>query len=284
MLPRPTTTGPVVNWMQQLHQVYDLADGEIVKFVPRPFIPDRVLYVQSYMPGVQLKSVPGGPDVLVFDYENHNLRGRAAMYADGNAGDVAYAIASVAQVDRGELAIPAQILSLPMKGDWVYRLGSTPQQRMAAIGALIGKQLQQPDGKLMQQAMERDAIVVSGSYAFQPLAQADHPHDTSAPPPIYLFRGDSRPGKSRGGGKGDLTEFCNHLAATCDRPVVIETSLPAGVTVHWQNCLYFTVRPGDIGMGDADVDSVIANVAKQTSLQIKREKRTVPTWVWQKGG
>jgi hypothetical protein len=37
-------------------------------------------------------------------------------------------------------------------------------------------------------------------------------------------------------------------------------------------------------MGDADVDAVIVNVAKQTSLQFKREKRMVPTWIWQKGG
>ena len=94
--------------------------------------------------------------------------------------------------------------------------------------------------------------------------------------PATMFR------SVKGQGTSDLEGLCRYVGASCDRPVVIETKLPAEVLVNWKNALYYFVAPGANGMDDADVDSVLANVAKQTSLQFKRAKRTVATWVWAK--
>src|SRR5437773_46136 len=47
--PAAPAPAPVLNWMAQLHAVYDLADGEVLKHVAAPFINDRLLYYQTYM-------------------------------------------------------------------------------------------------------------------------------------------------------------------------------------------------------------------------------------------
>jgi hypothetical protein len=63
------------------------------------------------------------------------------------------------------------------------------------------------------------------------------------------------------------------------RQVIIEAKLPSRGANSYRD--HASMKPFHGEAADpAAVDALLANVAQQTSFQLKRERRVVPTWVF----
>src|SRR5437773_5389994 len=82
--------------MAEFHKTYDLAPGEVLKFVPQPYIADRLLYYKNYiMAGGGGTASTRGPDVIIFEFDGatptrFDLKWRMTSY--GSNGSVGTAL------------------------------------------------------------------------------------------------------------------------------------------------------------------------------------------------
>jgi RNA polymerase sigma factor (sigma-70 family) len=265
-----TATQPAQNWMANLRDVYALKDGENLKRVPPPFLQDRLLFYKTYMDPQQ--SNPGGPDVILFRFDGSNFTWTNAMYSGGNGGSVAYAMEAIGGISPKDRQIPQRILAMPLSGDWVMRKGVAKHDCLGVFSGIIS-QVTGQSGKLVEKPIERDAIVVSGKLAVTPLPDAAARHDQTGPNPVYLFRGDLKSARVFNGMTCTVAVMLNEMGDRLNRPIVNEISGNPSDAMSPQDCL--------TGEDAAEIDTVLANLAKQTSLQFKQEKRVVPTWVWE---
>jgi hypothetical protein len=116
----------------------------------------------------------------------------------------------------------------------------------------------------------RDAIVVSGTYEFHPLA--------GAPPDAGIsFTADPADHASEvGGGDGSFADFVGWLSRTLQIPVVDETRGMPVEKIRWRQ------RESAIHNWQRDtppkLDRVLELLHEQTSLKFERAKRDVDVW------
>ena len=79
--PPPVPAKPESEWLPKFNSVYALAPGETVKFIPRPFIPERMEFYRARMGGNQVQAIPDGPDFYVLADSGHQqLRMQMAWF------------------------------------------------------------------------------------------------------------------------------------------------------------------------------------------------------------
>ncbi|MEA2708981.1 MAG: hypothetical protein QOF78_1582 [Phycisphaerales bacterium] len=279
----PVPTQPAnPNWQAAFESVYLLKPNEIVKRVPRPWIAERFDYYRTNSTPTQVNLTPKGPDVFVveqFGTGPANAAGlRMRMMTFGGSGkDVRDLLRDVVGVSPEEVDLPASVKSTPLHGDWVVRAGSTIEARMTAFASVMSQVL----GRTYQfklEPREREAIVITGTYAFHPLP------DTEQQPGGTMYLTVKPPARKPGfyAAGGSAAQAFERVGALTGLPIIFETKLPEpgrGVQ-NWR--IDVSANPylgGGKPMDAATIDALLANVAKQTSLVLKREKRVVPTWV-----
>jgi hypothetical protein len=181
----------------------------------------------------------------------------------------------VVDVSPEEVDLPAKVKSLPLPGDFVVRAGSTPEARMAAFAEMLSQATRQPY-RFVLEPRERDAIVVTGKYAFRPLPNTEQQSGGT----LYLCLATPTTKPSYSGAGGGMRESFERLGELTNLPVIIETTLPQRDARNWRiDSSAAAYMRGRREMDAATADRLLANVAKQTSLVLKRERRVVPTWV-----
>jgi hypothetical protein len=274
--------------MAQLHVFYDLQPGENVKLVPPPFIADRLLYYRDIMK--DSTNAAGGPDTITFEFDGRkglDLKWRMATYAGGMGGTVQHALESVAHIQHFDTMISPLLFNQQLPGDWVYRAGASNAQLTEGLSKVFRQRLGMV-GSLVQKPIERDVIVASGTFAFAPLPTTTTTTPTtptvgqSSEPAIRFFRGKRSPGgKNYGVSHGTDGTFLPHIAMLTDVPVVNEAKFPPRAAITWcyEDSVY--LRAPGAARDIAAEDEMLANLTRQTGLQFRRERRVVPTWVWE---
>jgi len=78
---------------------------------------------------------------------------------------------------------------------------------------------------------------------------------------------------------GAFAGIFGHLGLLTARQIIVETTLPSRGPGSYK--AHASMQPFyRKDMDPAALDELLANVAKQTSLQFRRERRVVPTWVF----
>lgn len=128
----------------------------------------------------------------------------------------------------------------------------------------------------MRQTREREAIVITGTYAFRPLPAPTQQEGRTLY--LHLTAPTTKPSFSNvGAGFKALSGYLDDLTGL---PVVMETTLPERGAPNLEiDRSLFAYLNGRKAMDAATVDVLLANVAKQTSLALKRERRVMPMWV-----
>jgi hypothetical protein len=154
------------------------------------------------------------------------------------------------------------------------RKDATQEQRVAGFMRCI-EDLVGPGLTLQRVPMEREVVVVRGTLRYtEPLG------DREAFPTLHLFRGARRPATGFNGSVGQTTrETLQIVGEVLGRPMVIDgadlgADGPNLVTMYERADLRRTPQRADAALAD----EILANLAKQTSLQFTRERREVPTW------
>ena len=102
---------------------------------------------------------------------------------------------------------------------------------------------------------------------------------SARPDDVHIFRGEPVAyGAGRYAGHTDAITMLQNMGAVLVRPVVLETEITSKVAFSWQAHKSANFRSSVEPPDGAIVDEILANVSRQTSLEFKRERRSVLTW------
>ncbi len=269
------TTGPATppaDWRSRFDAVYSLAEGEILRWVRTPFIPERQYYTQGLHYYSGTKSPPP-PLYMSFRWDGTLHQGAIAM-SEGGLGSVLGEFG----LRRYEWAGPTELVELRLGGDWIVRTNTSLDQRLSMLERIleheVGRQI-----RFQRRNVEREVIVVRGRYERRPL------EGHVATEPIYLFAG-ATPDQAKFRTREGITQMLDRVASHFNRPVILETQGLDRVSVEYQECLSYETwlarqdDPKELFpiYGEEDLNPVLANLTKQVSLEFSRQTRPFNTW------
>jgi hypothetical protein len=178
-----------------------------------------------------------------------------------------------AGVARTRLEGPAELLEAKVTGDFVVRDGATPDQVVGQLQAILTKECELPVSLTFKE-VEEPVFVLSGKYEARPL-------DGREKHQLEVYAGHLiDPVTGGGGGSGDFAEFLGAVERHINRKVVADKieGLPGRVSWHYNvrsPMIKDPARGIDTYAEDTNPDAVLENVARQTGLVVKAEKRKV---------
>jgi hypothetical protein len=252
-------------WREKFDKVYTLADNENVKRIGPPYIPERDTFFK-----VQISGTSVTPGYMLLRFEN----GRAALYSIGSSTST-QPLASLAQrlcgVMTSQLEIPSTIEGInSIAGDWIFRPTATVADRMDGLGAAVGEALNKKL-RFEKQQVDRDVVLVSGTYAFKPLEGS-----TATGVQLFIDRQDPSPRTTQ----TSLPSLFSQLTSYTGVQFVSE--IPSGsansivpIGIH-QSLLQ--ARAAAPVLSDEQLQPLLDNLSKQTGLEFKKDKRKTDIW------
>jgi len=243
---------PLADWRTQFEKTYGLADGEVLKHITPPYGPERRAWWNATR-SEHNYDLPAG-FTLTFDFDGSphfkqavspgsldmGLRG---CFGDWNDADW------FGQIDA---SIP---VGMSFSGDWIARTGATTEQKMAALGPIVSKQLGRPV-HFEKRKVSQDVIVARGSVA------------PPAPGAVIEISPESAaPIANTQAARTTVDRMLRNVGWSVETPVIDETSTPEATVSYRVNGPY-----------DKQVESVLTHIARQTGLTFSREKRDRNLW------
>lgn len=256
---------PISGWRTRFDHVYSLDDGEILRWVRSPFIPERQIYATQELKYYQSTSNPPPPGYLFFRW-NGNLYNWTLAMDECNLAMVLHSMGlNRYQYDGG----PEKLGLLKLGGDWIERNNVPIEDKLIALEQILEKEL---DSTIIFEKgkVNRDVIIVHGQYEQVPLEGVEHPKN------IYIYPDSwgkfSGPEPSSGGGTRSLVKLIEMVGSNFNRPIVFEAENLSDINVS-----YFTSLSYSFAIANAKteedkqeiLDSVLQNLSKQTSLQFE---------------
>jgi hypothetical protein len=254
----PAAAAPT-DWRARFDAVYRLDDGQILKRIPPPFIPERARYFDQRNLSTMF-DMRGG--ICVFQVED----GRAEWnrWTGHQPPTVETLLRFCADVPRYKLQMDEFDRMEALEGDWVIRTGATEEQSVAAIAREVSL-ARNWTLVFNKQTIERDVFVARGAYkpTVPPTAPNESPFIT-----LYL----DKPGKPNNHNAGDVHALMVTLGETMNTEVIDETDQPKQQGVFWCNDL------GGGVTGDFRAE-LLKNVTGQTGITFTPARRPCEVWV-----
>jgi hypothetical protein len=164
-----------------------------------------------------------------------------------------------------EIKAPAKLLDTAVLGDWLIRKDAPPADRAAALQRILRDECKL-HVTIGRRRVADEVIVVTGA-ARMPAKGVQ----------LYSDRlnRDDDPAYAD---TGDFGRFLVNLAGLIDRQPINESSTPADAPVTWSSHSSAWVYDMAPKREAAKIDLLLANVAKQTGLTLRRETRQVDRW------
>jgi hypothetical protein len=275
---------PESEWLPKFTSVYALADGQSLKRVPKPFIPERMEYYRARAGAPQVQAIPQGPDFYLLDYNGKDFSDVTAWFGQP---DVEGMITSVLRIDNTLLTGPPEVLHKQLGGDIVVKKPATLDEKRAGLVDMLAKDLKK-NFTLEQKDLDREVIVLSGKFAYTgpttvTASAATQPAARNRPSGagrIIVYRGRPR---GNGWSTRGSALFVRYMQNVCQTPIVVDGVI-GGENQFWemdQSGYLGWVRGR--GPDPSQVDELLANVAAQSQLRFRREHRMLKTWVLSEG-
>ena len=265
---------PTPGWRERFDQVYSLDDGQVLRWVRYPFIPERQIYVTQELHYYSGTDNPPPPGYLFFRWDGKLRNWTLAMH-ECSLGLVLHDIG----LQRYERDGSDKLLRLKLGGDWIARDNVPIEDKLLALERILQNELGRTI-RFEKRKVNRDAIIVRGQYKRVPLEGVKHPDK------IYVYPDSawgpfSGPEPFGGGGTGSVVKLIEMVGSHFNRPIVFETENLSDTTVS-----YFTSQSYSLAIANAKaredmqevLDSVLQNLSKQTSLQFEYGQRDQDVW------
>jgi hypothetical protein len=251
------------SWRFKFDEVYRLPATDPLKRVTPPYIPEREAYFNEIDAGRMFDVT--SPSISTFTW-----KGQAEFNSWRlGAPTLQAVIGQVCGLPRYRLELALKDRLRPVPGDWVIRPESTTEQRMEAISRVLRTQLGWKV-TLEQRQVERELFVARGQFRYAPLPkQLDAEGGDDGMPQLVHFYVDSLSGE-RGAAIGDVSALLTAAGELMETEIVNESE-PAKGPITWRNHAGAMVPP-------ESRDKLVANIAKQTGLTFKRERRMTSRW------
>lgn len=269
MLQRQATSGPKPQnpqWRKTFNALYKLAPGEVLKRVAPPFIPERLDYYRVENSS-QAEAIPREPDMMVFDWGKGLTRWGMSFGRTGALSDV---LGSALRLPRYTYEGEPAALKIELPGDWIVRKDAPQPQLMAALEK-IAAQAGHP-AKIERRHVKRDVIVVRGRFALNPVENYGRRRDAIH---IYVDKLNEDPSRG-GGGSGPIKEFIEWVGSR-ERCWMIDATGSSTAPVSWRD--HDDSSPSrNKSLDAAALDRLWQNLARQTGLEFRKERRAVDVW------
>jgi beta-lactamase regulating signal transducer with metallopeptidase domain/peroxiredoxin len=262
----PTLSG----WRQTFYRIYRLEEGQVLKRITPPFIPERKeYYKQEHSSQAELIERP--PDYFTFHWDGE-LKNWGLGFGSGDR-PLSSVLNDNLSIDQDKFEGPEELLKIDVPGDWIVRKDISEDEKLKALEKLLADELGR-NIRFVKRTVQREAIVAIGRFQFRPLpvAQGDRS--------VYMFCGDFDPDGGGGGGTADsVSEFLRALGNRVGMPVIDETESSQEMQIPYRHhrSAYLT------GIEDPAEKSqklrlLLDNLSLQTELRFSVEPRPVPIW------
>jgi hypothetical protein len=251
-------------WRAKFDEVYRLENGQLVKLVRPPYIPERTDFLR-WRGVISEENVPhlaGWQAVFNFDAKRADYKSLS-----GGQGTLGTPIlfAGMSGTDaEGDL----DLLHTKLPGDWIVRKDADCEAMLAAIVRVLRDELKR-DIRITKARVKKEVSIARGTYKFVPTTgpfDAEHVHVFTT----SKFRVDTR----SGGGTFKLGPLLTDtIAAAIGQKVIDETDSGGKeilVSLHQSS--------NEVDGDTTKRDALLNNLAQQTSLTFDLEERDVDVW------
>ncbi len=261
------------DWEVPLNAVYGLAEGELLKCVRQPFMPERRIFQTQCRArrGPIIESGPRRDDHVM--YMRCEWDGRLRWPGGGSSPvRLGYLLWRLG-VRRADLAGPAELLRYDLSGDWVFRKGTSLRERRRALETYLKKEFGLAI-RIEERDVEKEVIVARGKFKLCSLATARNRDVVHVYTSEEFTERDGPPFDFR---EGTLRQFllsqdCTGLGLdhVADETDSSDVRIKWLYNPSWNNALLRT--------DPAKLDRYLDLIARQTSLSFTRERRLRKTW------
>ncbi|MDB5174715.1 MAG: hypothetical protein JWN51_3488 [Phycisphaerales bacterium] len=248
-------TGKAAPWRKRFDEVYHLDEGQDLRRVPPPFIPERTAYFNAIDAGGFMLD-PTADAMTVFTYEGEMAEFN--LFTRG-APTVSSVMGSMVGIPSYKLEMKLKDGLRPLPGDWVIRKSLPEDKKIEALGKILRDELKWKI-HFEKRSAEHDVIVASGAFT-PPKDNPDHMVD------VFI---DAKP--NGGASAGGLDGFLRALGELCNTETIDEATAPPTNGVFWR------VHTGS-NLSREQADKMLANVTAQTGLQFKHTRKVTSHWV-----
>ncbi|MGE5296639.1 MAG: M56 family metallopeptidase [Solirubrobacterales bacterium] len=269
---------PNPNSEKDFLQTYRLGEGEVLKFIKPPFVPARQDHLINSFLSYGIGSAIENLSCVVSE-----TYGLCAGYrwdgqlTNGPLFSAGWALFPLQRIVNHILEVPDYDVSLPddmdavglQRGDWIVRRTTTAEERLNALEQIIAAELHRSI-RFERRFAERDTIVVTGRYAFTPLPDQD-------PNRLRIFAREDDTSSWWPNEADSLSQFFDTLADGIDVAIENKSEAPVGVIRYTHTAEL--IKPWGEGIDkEKDLPLLLDNLARQTGLQFKVERRSAPMW------
>jgi RNA polymerase sigma factor (sigma-70 family) len=258
--PVALATMPSGDWRSRFDAVYRLDDGQTLKRIAPPYIPERTQYFDQQKLSAMF-DMSGG--ICVFQVEEDG-RAQWNRWTGHKPPTIEELLKFVAGVPRYKLEMDEFERMAALEGDWVIRKGATEEECVVALAREIS--LASPHAMAFEKrTVERDVYIARGDY--KPTGPSPEPGE---PPLISLYL--DKPRAPDNHSAGDVHSFLISLGETMNTEVIDETDHPKQQGVYWTNNV-----SGGVARGFQW--KLLNNVTVQTGITFTPARRPREIWV-----
>ncbi|MEN6625638.1 MAG: M56 family metallopeptidase [Candidatus Sumerlaeia bacterium] len=257
------TPVPVAEWRKKFDSVYRLGKDEYIKYLPPPFIPERLQYYSDDDPR-QAQYIPKGPDAMIFRWDQL-LRKEATLF--GSPQRISWVLHNVIGLKSFDYDCPAELLKFNITGDWITRQGADTEKLLDGFVRVMESQFQRKI-TVKKRTIVREVIVAKGTLNIRPR------EDRAIFIDVYV---DQISPSGRIGGCGDITQSLGAIGDLIG-VAIIDESNPGRAYNYINRRIHPDTRNRDFTSNPTLIDKLLNNLSRQTSLEFKKERRPVEVW------
>ncbi|MGB2866627.1 MAG: M56 family metallopeptidase, partial [Sedimentisphaerales bacterium] len=260
------------SWQEKFYSIYRLEDGQVLKRIAPPFIPERRGYFKSVQPGKYSANTPYHlAKQFIFRWDGDlNF---SNMHMGEGIPRLSTTLGSAFGLSSNEYDIAPELLNMDMSGDWILRKDTPQEQLLQALEQIIKKETGRGI-RFVKQKVETEVIVARGKYHLTPLPNAKKKDCVQ----VYTDKMDTDSGA--GGGSGKLSKFLRFVGNHRIKKIIIDRTESGDVELSWRN--HYS---SDISWLEQykqqykeRADMLLNNLSRQMGLTFEREKITVEKW------
>jgi|SRR5579883_3296335 len=283
--PVPAAKEP--EWKTEFRKAYGLKDGELIRRVAPPYPDCRVEYFKDMIREFYKRNKKDPPEAEVnrdhsdyftkFGWKNGwmdpQLTTHTLPVKPEEGVQLQRVLDATTGFQRTRIDAENELLETMVTGDWVVRADADPVKLAAALETILRKECGLNVTLAVKDA-EREVYVLSGKYVAKPLP------DRKANE-IEVYATDLSDRKTGGGGSGNLGQMADHIEGWIEAPIVLDKIENAPKSVEW-HFNFISPFTKEQHAADKDPAANLANIAAQTGLTVKKEKRTIKVLVVKK--
>ncbi len=250
-------------WREKFDAIYRLEGDEVLRNVPEPYIPERAefFFRKSVLDNrILMDGEPYSPGRSVFHWD----AGQVEFSSAGSS--TLRGLMRALGIREVEMRGPNDLLELEVSGDWVVREDVPAEKRFESLATVLKEKFNR-SVRFEKRRIEEEVIVASGRFQLHPLPG----HEEDRQLHLYIDQLEEQ----HGGGTGTVGSLLRYLERIIHKQVANELQSPEDARVVWRTHVSGSRRTA---AHPPEMTTLLENLSRQSSLQFRKEKRTVERW------